>query len=140
MSPLAISDARNVGNVLLSAHQVLWSSKTVINLEGETMLQVRKDMCLGCGLCAESCPLQAISLLLDQAENDQSRCNQCRLCVEVCPQWEIVEMVPVSRKELETDVVSMKQRTDDLIERIDRLKQHLVPVAAKNNLNRENVW
>jgi len=49
-------------------------------------------------------------------------------------------MVPVSRKELETDVVSMKQRTDDLIERIDRLKQHLVPVAAKNNLNRENVW
>jgi len=99
------------------------------------MLQIRKDLCLGCGLCAGNCPLQAISLLWSHAEIDQSRCNQCRLCVEVCPQGAIGEVVPVSRKELETTVVSLKQKTDDLIKRIERLQQHLAPVAANNDLN-----
>ena len=126
--------------MLLFARQALWCSKTVINLEGEIMLQIRKDLCLSCGLCAENCPLQAISLLWGHAEINQSRCNQCCLCVEACPRGAIVEMVPVSRKELETDVVSMKQRTDDLIERIELLKQHLVPVATNNDLNEEDVW
>jgi len=86
------------------------------------MLQVRKDLCLGCGLCAENCPQQAISLLWGQAEIDQSRCNQCRLCIEVCPQGVIVEIVPVSKDELQTTVGCLKQRTNDLIERIERLK------------------
>jgi len=86
------------------------------------MLQIRKDLCLGCGLCVENCPLQVISLLWGYTEIDQSRCNQCRLCLEICPQGAIVETVPVSKNELETTVVSLKQRTNDLIERIERLK------------------
>ena len=99
------------------------------------MLQIRKDLCLGCGLCADSCPQQAISLIWTYAGIDQSRCNQCRLCLEVCPQRAIIEMVPVSKNELETTVVSLKQKTNDLIERIERLKQHLAPVVANNDLN-----
>jgi len=86
------------------------------------MLQIRKDLCLGCGFCIGNCPLRAISLLWDCAEIDQGRCNQCRLCLEVCPQGAIVEMVPVSKDELETAVVSLKQKTNDLIERIERLR------------------
>jgi len=86
------------------------------------MLQIRKDFCLGCGLCVENCPQQAISLLWGHAEIDQSWCNQCCLCVEVCPQGAIVEMVPVSKNELKTTVVSLKQRTNNLIERIERLR------------------
>jgi len=95
------------------------------------MLQIRKSLCVGCGLCTESCPQQAISLPWGHAEIDQSWCNQCHLCVGVCPQGAIVEMVPVSKKELQTTLVSLKQKTDNLIERIERLKQHLVPVANK---------
>lgn len=86
------------------------------------MLQIRKDLCIGCELCIQNCPQQAISLLWGQAEIDQSRCNQCRLCVEVCPQAAIVDMVPVSKNELQTTVVCLKQRTNDLIGRIERLK------------------
>jgi len=86
------------------------------------MLQIRKDLCLGCGVCIGNCPLRAISLLWDHAEIDQGRCNQCRLCLEVCPQGAIVEMVPVSKNELETEVVSLKQKANDLIERIERLR------------------
>ena len=86
------------------------------------MLQIRKDLCLGCGLCAQNCPQQAIWLLWGQAEIDQSRCNLCRLCLEVCPQGAIIDKVPVSKGELQTTIASLKQRTDDLIERIEGLR------------------
>ena len=86
------------------------------------MLQVRKDLCLGCGLCAQNCPRQAIWLLGEQAEIDQNRCNLCRLCVTVCPQGAIVEMVLVSKDELQATVITLRQRTEDLIESIERLR------------------
>ena len=87
------------------------------------MIQVRKDLCLGCGLCVDSCPQQAISLFEGHAVIDQSRCNQCRLCFEVCPQEAIVEMVPISKRELQTTVASLRQKTKDLIEKIERLQR-----------------
>jgi len=86
------------------------------------MLQVRKDLCLGCGLCAQNCPQQAISLLWGQAEIDQSKCNLCHLCLEVCPQDAIVDKVPVSEDELQATLVTLKQRADELVTRIERLK------------------
>ncbi|MBA7703905.1 Ion-translocating oxidoreductase complex subunit B [subsurface metagenome] len=85
------------------------------------MLQIRKDLCLGCGLCAQNCPREAVWFLGGQAEIDQNRCNLCRLCVEVCPQGAIVEVVLVSKDELEATVINLKQRTEDLIGRIERL-------------------
>lgn len=87
------------------------------------MLRIRKDLCLGCGLCAESCPQQAISIISGQAEIHQIRCNQCGLCLEVCPQGAIAELVPVSEVELATTVHSLKQKADDLVRRIERLRQ-----------------
>jgi electron transport complex protein RnfB len=87
------------------------------------MLKVRRDLCLGCGLCAENCPTGAISLRWGQARIDQSRCNQCHLCLDICPQGAIIELEPVSKDELETTVTSLKQKTGDLIERIESLKE-----------------
>ena len=87
------------------------------------MLKIRKDLCLGCGFCIGNCPLRAISLLWDCAEIDQGRCNQCSLCLEVCPQGAIVEMVPVSTGELQAAVTGLKGRTDDIIARIEKLKE-----------------
>ncbi len=49
------------------------------------MLRVIRDLCRGCGLCVESCPQQAISIVSTTAHINQDRCNQCRLCLEVCP-------------------------------------------------------
>ena len=85
------------------------------------MLKVRKDLCLGCELCAQVCPQQAVWLLWGKAEIDQKRCNLCRQCVEVCPQNAIEEMVPVSKDELQTMVTNLKQRVDDIVNRIERL-------------------
>lgn len=87
------------------------------------MLKIRKDLCRGCGLCAENCPAAAISICWGQAVIDQSRCNHCRLCLDVCPQGAIVELVPVSKTELQATLSSLKAKTDSLIERIESLKQ-----------------
>ena len=89
----------------------------------KVMLRIRKDLCLGCGLCSESCPRQAISVFSGQAEINQIRCNQCRLCLEVCPQGAIVELTLVSEAELAATVGSLRQKADDLVRRIERLRQ-----------------
>jgi len=97
------------------------------------MLRVRRDLCLGCGLCVESCPQQAISIVLTTAEINQSRCNQCCLCFEVCPQRAIVEIVPVSEADLATTLGSLKQKTDDLVRRIEKLRRQNLTTNIVNS-------
>jgi formate hydrogenlyase subunit 6/NADH:ubiquinone oxidoreductase subunit I len=87
------------------------------------MLRIKKEMCLGCGLCANNCPQQAISILSGQAEIDRNRCHECHICVKVCPQGAILERTPVSNNELQNAVASLKQKSEDLIKRIEKLKQ-----------------
>ena len=93
-------------------------------MKDNLVLRVRKDLCLGCGLCAESCPRQAISLQSGLAQIDQNRCNHCGLCLDVCPQGAIIELTPVSRRELQATVAGLKDRTEDIITRIEKLKEH----------------
>jgi ferredoxin len=87
------------------------------------MLRVRNDLCRGCGLCVESCPQQAISFVSGMALIIQERCNQCHRCVEVCPQGAIMEMAPVSGGELQATVNGLKDKTEDIIARIEKLKE-----------------
>ncbi len=86
------------------------------------MLKVNRELCLGCGLCMESCPRQAISLDSAKAQINQARCNQCRHCLDVCPQRAIIEVSPVPTHELQAVVTGLQDRAADIITRIDRLK------------------
>jgi ferredoxin len=87
------------------------------------MLRVRRDLCRGCGICVESCPQQAIAIVSTTAQINQERCNQCHLCLDVCPQGAIIEIAPVSGHELQTIVTGLKDKAEDVIARIDRLKK-----------------
>lgn len=50
-----------------------------------SMVPVAGDACTGCGLCAEKCPVRAISK--DHPDRtDETRCISCMRCVAVCPQ------------------------------------------------------
>jgi Fe-S-cluster-containing hydrogenase component 2 len=43
------------------------------------------DRCIGCGACAERCPMGALALADDRAVQDPDRCIGCGLCVTTCP-------------------------------------------------------
>ena len=43
------------------------------------------EKCDGCGVCVSQCPVQAISLIKNNAFINKDICNECLLCLEKCP-------------------------------------------------------
>ena len=85
------------------------------------LFEVRWELCIACGLCAQSCPKDAISFLWGKAEIDQNRCVRCGLCVKACPRGAIVEKVVIEAKALEKEVQSLQMQVEAILGRLDRL-------------------
>ena len=55
-------------------------------------LQLRRDACTQCGICADSCPFGAIQFN-EYPEVDPYTCRLCGTCVQACPAeaWDMQE-------------------------------------------------
>jgi len=48
---------------------------------------VNQDMCVGCGVCVDECPVEAITQQEDRkAIINDDKCIRCGKCHDVCPQ------------------------------------------------------
>ncbi len=49
-------------------------------------MEVKKDVCIGCGACVATCPVEAISLDdSGKATIDNTKCIHCGACKATCP-------------------------------------------------------
>lgn len=46
---------------------------------------VIKTLCIGCGVCSQMCPKQAITVRVKTAQVDEALCDECEECVFACP-------------------------------------------------------
>jgi len=47
--------------------------------------KIDKEECIGCGACAEECPVEAITEKDGKYEIDPEKCIDCGACEGVCP-------------------------------------------------------
>ncbi len=47
---------------------------------------VDENECIGCGVCVDECPADALSLVEGIAKMDIAMCIRCGVCHEVCPE------------------------------------------------------
>ena len=47
---------------------------------------VKQEDCVGCGICVEECPVDAISMEDEKAKIDMDECIRCGTCHDVCPE------------------------------------------------------
>jgi ferredoxin len=47
---------------------------------------IKEENCIGCGICVNECPVNAISLIDEIAEINMDECIRCGICHDVCPQ------------------------------------------------------
>ncbi len=61
---------------------------------------VDKNMCVGCGICVEECPTNAISMENQKAIINMKKCIRCKKCHEVCPRGAIKHDSEKNKKEV----------------------------------------
>ena len=65
---------------------------------------VKQEMCTGCGICVDECPVSAMSVDDGKASIDEKNCIRCGRCHDVCPEEAVrhdSERIP---QEIETNL------------------------------------
>jgi len=84
---------------------VVYLFKKILKLKGEKnkMPWVDENICIGCGICVEECPVNAISMENGKAIIDMEKCIRCKKCHEVCPQKAVKHDKEKNQKEVKNE-------------------------------------
>jgi len=77
--------AAGFGGALKNIGMGLGSRAGKLHMHSQVMPQIISDKCVGCGICAENCNAEAISIIDGVAKIDQEKCEGCAMCIAVCP-------------------------------------------------------
>lgn len=59
--------------------------------KGPVVMKACSTGCIGCGICAKNCPMEAVTVDNSLAAIDYEKCSQCETCIEKCPKKAIVK-------------------------------------------------
>jgi len=77
---------------------------------------VNEDLCVGCGVCVDDCPVDAITLKEDQkAVINEDECIRCGRCHDVCPQ----EAVRHDSERIPQEVEANVEKTKSLLKHFE---------------------
>jgi ferredoxin len=83
-----------------------------IEKETKNMPWVNEDMCVGCGVCIDDCPVGAITLEKNQkAVINEDECIRCGRCHDVCPR----EAVRHDSERIPREVEANIEKTQSLL-------------------------
>lgn len=81
-------------------------------------VKVIKKNCIGCGLCVQTCPFEALQLVEGIVEVDPDKCTNCGDCVEVCPA-SALELNEPPEKMSDNEVKEVEKR-EKIVKKIKR--------------------
>ena len=73
---------------------------------------INKDECVGCGICVEKCPVDAIFMEDEKARINMEECIHCGTCHSICPE----EAVRHDSEKIPDDVKSNVRMTKRFME------------------------
>ena len=91
---------------------------------------VNEEMCVGCGVCVDVCPVGAITVEQDVAHINDAECIRCGRCHDACPEEAVRHDSEHIPQEIDANLEWTKQllkhcdSAEEKRELIERLKRH----------------
>lgn len=101
---------------------------------------INEEMCTGCGVCLDECPVDAITMDEDTAIINNEECIRCGICHDICPLDAVRHDGEKIPQEIEANLTwakgllehySTTEEKEDLIERLKRFFEKERKVAVK---------
>ena len=90
---------------------------------GQRQPKIDSALCVGCGLCIETCAQGAISIGNEGALIDPGKCNSCGTCMKLCPQGAI--RIPITVGELRVTLQGVIDYAEHILSRIERVRNKM---------------